>query len=81
MYINTVQLASYHLHGDTCNKDNIDKIDITLLCFSYCENQHIHLKGMTEIQIPFRTPNTELPGLHNFYVFPSLGSQKLNSSV
>ena len=32
MYINTVQLASCHLHGDTCNKNNIDKIDITLLC-------------------------------------------------
>ena len=44
MYINTVQLASCHLHGDTCNKNNIDKIDITLLCFLYCENQHIHLK-------------------------------------
>ena len=33
MYINTVQLVSCHLHGDTCNKNNIDKIDITLLCF------------------------------------------------
>ena len=52
MYINTVQLASCHLHGDTCNKNNIDKIDITLLCFvlhilfkkGISENQHIHLK-------------------------------------
>ena len=37
MYINTVQLASCHLHGDTCNKNNIDKIDITLLrfCIAY----------------------------------------------
>ena len=33
MYINTVQLASCYLHGDTCNKNNIDKIDITLLSF------------------------------------------------
>ena len=33
MYINTVQLASCHLHGDTCNQNNINKIDITLLCF------------------------------------------------
>ena len=31
MYINTVQLASCHLHGDTCNKNNIDMIVITLL--------------------------------------------------
>ena len=54
MYINTVQLASCHLHGDTCNKNNIDKIDITLLCISFVlhilfkkgisENQHIRLK-------------------------------------
>ena len=52
MYINTVQLASCHLHGDTCNKNNIDKIDITLLCFCIAYpfqkrdiNQHIHLKS------------------------------------
>ena len=52
MYINTVQLASCHLHGDTCNKNNIDKIDITLLCFCIAypfqkrdiRKQHIHLK-------------------------------------
>ena len=72
MYINTDQLASCHLHGDTCNKNNIDKIDITLFCI-FCtahpfqkgisENQHIRLKRHDRDPIPFRTPNTELPGL------------------
>ena len=26
MYIDTVQLASCHLHGETCNKNNIDTV-------------------------------------------------------
>ena len=71
MYINTVQLTSCHLHGDTCNKNNIDKIDITLLCFciaypfqkGYQKTNTFIQRGMTEILIPFCTANTELPEL------------------